>query len=264
MKSLGTALASIVLVFATAARANSFATDATDLWWNSGEGGWGVNVSHQDDTLFLTFFVYGPNNAPTWYSASDVRYVTSPPEAVQYTGKLYQTTGPYLGAANFDPRNVAYAEVGTVTFTVQAPNLAVLSYTVNGVTVNKALQRYTFRVNNMSGIYQGVLAGTKSACTVPANNGPLDTFFSNMTVSLAGTSLTIATTDTAAVTCSFDGGYDQTGRLGIVNGVFGCSDGRTGPFSATEIVADVSGFHGKFSYSWQACHWNGSISAARP
>jgi hypothetical protein len=66
-------VAAIVLAASCSSVTTSFSADLTDLWWNESESGWGVNVIQQQDTLFLTFFVYGPDNAPTWYSASDVR-----------------------------------------------------------------------------------------------------------------------------------------------------------------------------------------------
>jgi hypothetical protein len=61
-----------VLLCATVFRAG--ASDYTDIWFNPSEqstagGGWGVNVVQSDAFLFLTFFVYGPDNKPTWYVA---------------------------------------------------------------------------------------------------------------------------------------------------------------------------------------------------
>ncbi len=42
----------------------------TDLWWNPQENGWGMNVVQQGETAFITLFVYGPDDKPTWYVAS--------------------------------------------------------------------------------------------------------------------------------------------------------------------------------------------------
>ena len=41
---------------------NSWGTDMSDLWWTPTESGWGINISHQRDTIFATIFVYGPDN----------------------------------------------------------------------------------------------------------------------------------------------------------------------------------------------------------
>jgi hypothetical protein len=99
---------------------------------------------------------------------------------------------------------------------------------------------------------------------VPASNGPLDIFLSSMTIGHNDTSFTMTTTDTAAVTCNYTAGYSQTGKFGLMNGTYSCSDGRSGPFQATELEANTNGFMGRFVYSYPACTWTGSIAAARP
>ena len=61
------ALALSLCVLASTAFANTFGTDMTDMWWNPNESGWGVTATHQNEIVFLTFFVYGTDNRPTWY-----------------------------------------------------------------------------------------------------------------------------------------------------------------------------------------------------
>ncbi len=48
----------------TASRAA--ATNYQDLWWNAAESGWGVNVTHQDNTLFATLFNYDATGKGLW------------------------------------------------------------------------------------------------------------------------------------------------------------------------------------------------------
>jgi hypothetical protein len=55
----------LVLAFAPAAAA----TDFTDIWFIPQESGWGVNIVQSDSFLFATFFIYGSDKAPTWYTA---------------------------------------------------------------------------------------------------------------------------------------------------------------------------------------------------
>jgi hypothetical protein len=252
----------LLMALAIDARATTFATDMTDLWWNSSEGGWGVNVNHQDDTLFLTFFLYGPNRAPIWYTASNVRYVTSPPTQITYSGELTQSSGPWFGGP-YDERTVTARTVGTATFLVNSPNVATLTYTVDGVTVSKTITRYTFKVNNMSAIYRGVMAGAQFNCTVSASNGPLDTYLTSVNVNHTGSTFGMQTVDTNGVNCLYSGGYSQTGKLGVINGSFSCTNGRTGPFQAAEVEANTRGFHAAMSYSYPGCSWAGNIAAAR-
>ena len=53
-------LAALAMSIAIPAHAVGRWTDVTDLSWKSGQSGWGLNVIHQNDVLFLTFFVYEP------------------------------------------------------------------------------------------------------------------------------------------------------------------------------------------------------------
>ena len=49
------------------------ATNYQDLWWNApggSESGWGLNVTHQGDTLFVTWFTYDVDGSPLWLSAT--------------------------------------------------------------------------------------------------------------------------------------------------------------------------------------------------
>ena len=38
------------------------------LWWNPLESGWGINFAHQGDIIFATWFTYGADNQPQWYT----------------------------------------------------------------------------------------------------------------------------------------------------------------------------------------------------
>ncbi len=66
----------------------------TDMWWNPSESGWGANVVHQDDTAFVTLFVYGPDGAPRWYSAAVRTIALYPDGRPAMSGDLYRMRGP--------------------------------------------------------------------------------------------------------------------------------------------------------------------------
>ena len=59
----------LLFLFLVAVAAPADATDYTDLWYAPAESGWGANVVQSDQFMFVTFFVYGPDNKPTWYTA---------------------------------------------------------------------------------------------------------------------------------------------------------------------------------------------------
>jgi hypothetical protein len=107
----------LALMLASApARASSATSEITDLWWNPAESGWGVNVILQNSVAFLTFFVYDAAHVPIWYTSD--AYVG---DNFVWTGKLYQTTGPWFGGP-FPPASVTLRQVGTVSFAVTALN----------------------------------------------------------------------------------------------------------------------------------------------
>ncbi len=121
---------------------HALAGTLSDLWWNPLESGWGVNVAQQNDVLFLTMFVYGADGKPTWFVGPNTlqQGFLSP----TYTGTLYATAGPVFSGP-FNPAAVTNREVGTVTFTAAAGGKASLAYTVDGVQVQKSVERQTWR-----------------------------------------------------------------------------------------------------------------------
>jgi hypothetical protein len=118
-----------------------------DLWWRSpanSESGWGVNITHQGDVLFATWFTYQPGSGTTnkgmWLvMSSGVKTANG-----VYTGDLQTTTGPAFSATPFDPSKVVRTTVGTATFTFSDANNGVFSYTVNGVTQTKPITRLSY------------------------------------------------------------------------------------------------------------------------
>ena len=110
-----------------------------DLWWAApagSESGWGVNLTHQGDIIFATWFTYDLDRTPLWLA------VTAPKTAAgTYSGTLYRTTGPAFNAVPFLSANVKATAVGTATFTFTDGNNGTFAYTVNGVTQTKAITR---------------------------------------------------------------------------------------------------------------------------
>ncbi len=118
------------------------ATNYQDLWWASpagSESGWGVNLTHQGDVIFATWFTYDANGNPLWLSGPATK--TGPGV---YTGTLAQTTGPAFNAVPFDPTRVIETPVGTLTLTFSDGANGTFAYTVNGVSQAKAITREVF------------------------------------------------------------------------------------------------------------------------
>ncbi len=118
------------------------ATNYQDLWWNApagSESGWGINLTHQGDIIFATWFTYDLDRTPLWLSATLTK-ATGP----TYAGTLYRTTGPAFNATPFDPAKVALTVVGVAGLTFANGNRATFSYTVNGIAQTKAITRQVF------------------------------------------------------------------------------------------------------------------------
>ena len=251
-------LAAALLAFATCARS----TDLSDLWWNSAENGWGVNVAQQDDILFLTFFIYGANGQPTWVSASSVQFQnTNSAGGLVYSGTLAQTTGPYYGAP-FSSAPVTATAVGSVTFTASTTTTATLTYNVGSTSVTKQLTRLTFRANPyINGNYFGGIVSDLSGCSNSASNGHVE---GQATISVTGGSSMQIVIQGAVGSCTLTGGYSQDGRMGHMQGQSACTSGVSGTVNVFEMEGNASGFTTRFQGQYaNGCTENGRFAGVR-
>ncbi len=129
---------------AEAKQTGSAATiNAQGLWWRSpagSESGWGVNLTHQGDILFATWFTYDTDGSGMWLVIPDgVRVGDN-----TYSGTLYRTTGPAFSANPWSPSQVVGTAVGNATFTFSDASNGTFAYTVNGVSQSKPITRQVF------------------------------------------------------------------------------------------------------------------------
>ena len=122
----------------------ALATNYTALWFASpanSEAGWGINLTHQGDIIFATWFTFDHDHTPMWLVVQANK--TAPNT---YTGQLLRgATGPAFSAVPFppigSPGGAVGAPEGTATFTFSDGNNASFHYTVEGVTQTKAITR---------------------------------------------------------------------------------------------------------------------------
>jgi hypothetical protein len=262
-----TLLAGALLLLAPlpAVCANAFMTDASDLWWNPDESGWGVNIVQQSNVLFATFYVYAPDGRARWYSASDMRCPNTPTDQQMIcTGTLYESTGPVVGPG-FNPAAVTRRAVGEARFFYSRGNQGQFSYTVDGVLASKNVRRMTWALNDITGEYNGVRVTRPFPVSCSMPNVVTSQSLGTMTVSLSGTVATISTRlVTPALTCTYSGAFSQDGRMSAVtNGNYSCSDGNSGTFDLTEIEVSKLGFLGKISARQNGCNLYGSLGGTR-
>lgn len=124
----------------------SYSDNFQDLWWNPNESGWGINFTHQSDTIFATLFSYEPGpgafNKGMWLTA------VMPKQSAfgVYQGDLLRVTGAAFSATPFIPLNPAVnaSRVGSMRVEFSDGNAGTLTYEVNGQSVTKAIEREVF------------------------------------------------------------------------------------------------------------------------
>jgi serine protease len=122
------------------------ATNYQDMWWvpRGAESGWGINLIHQGETIFATWFTYNLDHTPLWLTALAFRQ----PNGSVYAGTVYRDAGPRFDA--YDAAKLVEAAVGTASFTFANGNDATFAYSVTyppltaPVTQQKRLTRFQF------------------------------------------------------------------------------------------------------------------------
>jgi hypothetical protein len=128
------------------AQANlALATNYQDLWYNfpaESELGWGINFTHQGNTIFATWFTYAVDGQPLWLVAA---LNNSPAQPNVFTGSLNKTiSGPPFNAVPFDFNRLVFQAEGTATLTFRDGNFATFAYSIDGVTQTKQITRDVF------------------------------------------------------------------------------------------------------------------------
>jgi hypothetical protein len=249
------------LLFAAATALPARAQDHTDMWWNPAESGWGVNVVQAGNNLWLTFFVYGADQRPTWYSA----YLAW--DGARYSGSLYATQGSYF-AGPWNPGDHPEATVaGTASFQPSSINAyeATLVYTVNGVgTVVKAIERQYLGAITLTGSYVGGQSGSYANCTNAAVNGPY-TDTGPLTVTQTTTTLTLSFAYGSGANCTLRGNWERRGQLFRMPGAtYQCTGSLAVNTTAAvyEVKQTAQGVEGRFTATLSnGCREDAAFSA---
>jgi lysyl endopeptidase len=117
------------------------AFDFTDLWWNPGESGWGLNlIQHANGIIFAIWYTYDANGKMTWYHVPTGTWTDS----MTYSGTLYAVAGPAFNAASFNASQVKRTPVGTATLRFGSASTGTWSYDIDGVSGSKSISRLSF------------------------------------------------------------------------------------------------------------------------
>lgn len=226
------------------------ATNYTDIYFVASEPGSGYNVVQSDNFIFVTFFVYGPEKTPTWYTAQ-LRLDSSG----NFNGPLYATIGTFYGSP-YSMMDSSIAQVGTASFQPTSAYTAKLMYIVTSpapmvATVTKLIQRQTLTAITIGGSYVGGQSGMYSGCTNSSNNGPYADYYDlQVTQSTDGTVTFVFDYlfDSPELTCTLSGTLVPYGQLYTVpTATYVCSDGLNTNASMSEIRATSLGIEGRFA-----------------
>jgi len=237
----------------------SFSPDSSDLWWNPAESGWGMQIVEEGNASFATLFVYDASGMPTFYTA------TLSLAAQSWSGDLYRSTGPYFGAASFDPALVGLRKVGTLTFTRLSSDSATLQYSVDGVAVSKTVVRQLLRYDNYSGTYVTTVFLVASHCSsFPADRAPTGSFL--ITVDQTENTMTLSGAFAHPSACTYTGTYVQAGRVGALGAAYTCADGDKGNMNFFDLTRRPGMIAGRLSghSDSDSCDYSGAFTGLIP
>jgi hypothetical protein len=252
----------------------SFASDAhahalTDLWWNPGESGWGLNVVHENNRLVVTLYVHDAAKKPRWYGGALLRYGNTAAGDPEFLGDLFETDGTPFSTP-WNPADVQRRWVGQVKFRARPGGTAAFEYAIDGVTVLKPVQRFTIDDDRFEGAHFATLMRRYGDCAgsvdrVEVEHGLLAI---DRQSGVPGTSqrliVDMALVDGTRAICSFGGRFERYGRSGGMQGNYACSDGSAGPVEFKNIEFDSFGFSARFTAVHPTCgEFGGVLSGVR-
>ena len=219
----------------------AFATDYSDMWYLPAESGWGVNLTQNENVIFITFFLYGTDGKPTWYVAIAYEDANG-----NFSGTLYSTTGTYFGAPW---SGFAASPAGTASFSPVNASQGTLSYALaGGPTVSKSIARQSLVAISLQGNFSGGQAGAYSGCSNSSDNTSYKDNF-DLAVSQANGDVTLTFTYVfLGDTCTLSGAMVQSGQiLSVPSATYKCDGGLNTTASLSELRKTSLGIEGKFA-----------------
>jgi hypothetical protein len=226
----------------------ALAAEYTDLWVTPGEDAWGVNFVQWGSTIFATFYIYGPDKKPVWYTA-----VLGYDGASKFAGTLFSEQGTYFGAP-WNPGDMNEQPAGTATFVPSTANnyQGNLTYTVIAgttvTTVNKSIRRLTVVSVPLAGNYYGGETIAYSGCKNSANNANFTDSFPLTVTQSAGSLTLVFIYEGLGATCTMSGALTQNGLLySVPAATYTCTDGLSTTAAMSNIKQTALGIEGQFS-----------------
>lgn len=229
-----------------AAATHSQAGNYSDLWFNPQEPGWGVQVTEQVETAFVTFYTYGADGKPTWFVASDAQVIAYSGAGgfPLYSGTLYKTEGTFHGQP-YQPGASRVIPVGTLQLEVLGKDRMRVHYTAEGVSGVKEVQRLAVAQPVELANYSAKLALRQVRAGQPFGTLELQSEVLLHLNAETGQGY-LRADDQLGRRCEFRGPYQVTGKLVRMTGAYECNAGdqRAGTFELSDVEVTAHGFTG--------------------
>ena len=244
--------------------------DYTDIWYAAGgtESGWGVNFAQTGDFIFVTFFIYGPNGAPVWYTAQMSRTTGE-----SFFGPVYVVRGTWFGAPTFPPVPPSdVVPVGDATFTAVNSYAGTWRYRVDTITVNKNIERQSTVALAVSDVYIGGLSGTTTGNCPAGTPASFRNIAQFRVIQTAPAVLRIEfygadSTNVGLLLCFMTGTATQHGKLlSVAGGNYQCASGLNTNVDIDSVRKLDDGIEAHWRASIggvNACIENGKLSGVK-
>ncbi len=119
----------------------SGANNHTDLWWNASESGWGMHLTEAGKLIFAAWYTYASDGKPMWLTS-----VLQKQADGVFRGPLNRPTigTPFLQINGGLATSFPVPEVGSASLSFSDGARANFSYTLDGVTQQKAIERLVY------------------------------------------------------------------------------------------------------------------------
>ena len=116
--------------------------DYSDMWWNPREPGWALTVNQYSEKLFMVWQTYDESGKPTWFVMPGGVWSRDSAGRLHFGGGAYRSTGPSWQVP-YTAKAMHLNPVGIADFSPLDASHAVFTYTVDGISGLKMVERYS-------------------------------------------------------------------------------------------------------------------------
>lgn len=115
----------------------------SDMWWNPREPGWDLTLNQVEEKLFMVWMTYDDAGKATWLVVPGGSWTRDADNRLHFGGTAYRTTGPAWNLP-YDPVAMNVKAAGTADFSPLDASHGIFSYTIDGTSGSKMVERFRF------------------------------------------------------------------------------------------------------------------------